>query len=304
MQQSIPVILWFAKYALGGVVSYLTPRVLVAFGVPLDRWVMTVAGVDRETALLASGFVVAIALYVGSVVLSREHNWSPSVPTALKKRMALIEPLHIVILGLLIALGGVAWQMIGTSRPKPTTAELQSRAQDHNTDRSAAPPQWQALVRERRLLEFNKRLDEATAQSNERWEGVKGNYLRVHPDSLITQKGQRWSVDEWRKTASGLQSMAREALGDDKIDMFDMSKFESHIPTELDKSLRQRSERGEISVEYAEYLIGEFRKLSYQKRKMESALGEARFRLTGELAQTQQTIMYMGLQDDLTKAAK
>ena len=108
MRQSTAAALWFVKYAGGGLVSYGTPQLLVAAGVPLDRWIVAMGSwlsihMDREVALWAATVITGGVIYVGSVILSKDHNWRPAVPVALKRLWTKVEPTHIIILGLLIA---------------------------------------------------------------------------------------------------------------------------------------------------------------------------------------------------------
>jgi hypothetical protein len=179
----------------------------------------------------------------------------------------------------------------------PAPVESTSKASD------ASPPQWQALVRERKITELNKKLDELTAQSNERWAELTQAALTSNPESFISMKGYNWNIGRWKETAIAIQSVVREALGNGSIDFFDMSKFEAHIPTSLDKGFRERSQRGETTPEHAEFMTGEIRKLFYQKNQMETGVRDARFKLGADLVAAQQIIMTMGLSDD-PKAAK
>jgi len=54
---------WLLKAAIAGVVSYGAPRFLVALGVPLDRWIVALAGTSPEIALWAVTLVVFTALF-------------------------------------------------------------------------------------------------------------------------------------------------------------------------------------------------------------------------------------------------
>lgn len=118
---------WLLRYAAGGLVAFAMPRLLVAAGLPLDRWIV-VAGawlsihVDRDVALWFAALVVGIVLYVGSVVFSTDHEWRPEIPPAIKDLWAKVEPLHLIILGLLIAASGVAWEYYRGSQLSPTQA--------------------------------------------------------------------------------------------------------------------------------------------------------------------------------------
>jgi hypothetical protein len=134
------IVWWLCKAAFGGLVSYVTPRFLVAIGLPMDRWVVAMAGwavhIDREAALWTASFVVAAALYVGSVLLSKDHDWRPAIPGAFRKLWAEVEPSHIIILGLVVALGGVIWQW----KNSPTKAA--NREQRPPATKAAPPPEY------------------------------------------------------------------------------------------------------------------------------------------------------------------
>jgi hypothetical protein len=82
----IPILLFIGKCSRG-IVVLLTPRLVVALGVPLDDWIVALGGwlsinLNREAALWLAAFVVAAILYVGSVLLSKDHDWRPNVPHA------------------------------------------------------------------------------------------------------------------------------------------------------------------------------------------------------------------------------
>jgi hypothetical protein len=108
------VLLFIAKYGGGGLLSYATPRLLVAAGVPLDQWIVAMGGwlslhLNREIALWAATFFVGAALYMASIIISKDHDWRPQIPAALKRLWKQVEPSHVIILGLVIALGGAIW---------------------------------------------------------------------------------------------------------------------------------------------------------------------------------------------------
>jgi hypothetical protein len=128
------IVWWLLKAALGGVLSYVTPRFLVALGVPLDRWVVAMASwavhIDREAALWTASFIMAALLYGGSVYLSKDHDWRPTIPETIRKLWAKVEPSHVIILGLAIALGGVVWQWRREAPIDPNIAKLQSQLED------------------------------------------------------------------------------------------------------------------------------------------------------------------------------
>lgn len=131
-------ILWLAKYAAGGIVSFAAPRLLVALGFPLDRWIIAMASwlsihIDRETALWGATVIAGASLYVGSVLLSKDHDWRPSIPQPVKRLLAKVEPSHVIILGLIIALGGVIWQWQRPSPSDPKISQLQSQVDDLTT---------------------------------------------------------------------------------------------------------------------------------------------------------------------------
>lgn len=81
---------WFIlKAAVGGVISYFTPRILLGMGVPLDRWAATVSQSllsNRETALWAFTLLVALVLFfadrfVGKII-HRSHKAPRFAPLA------------------------------------------------------------------------------------------------------------------------------------------------------------------------------------------------------------------------------
>jgi hypothetical protein len=97
-------ILWLAKYAAGGIVSYATPRLLVALGFPLDIEIVAIAAwlsihIDREAALWGATVLAGAALYVGSVLLSKDHSWTPQVPDIFKRLWKKMHPWHLVTIG-------------------------------------------------------------------------------------------------------------------------------------------------------------------------------------------------------------
>jgi hypothetical protein len=106
---------WFCKYAGGGIVSFATPRILIAAGVPIDRWILAMGStlrvrLNREFALWSATAFFGVLLYVASVILSNNHSWDPQVPEALMRMLETVRPLHVIILGLIITAAGVAWQ--------------------------------------------------------------------------------------------------------------------------------------------------------------------------------------------------
>lgn len=145
-----PAILWVIKYASGGLVSYITPRLLVASGVPLDRWIVAVGGglhIDREVALWAASFIVAAVLYGGSIVLSKDHDWRPTVPIVVKRLWAKVrlEPSYMIIGGLVVIVIGVliggAMISLGIRQHSQDAAETRKITQASPPTTIAALPQ-------------------------------------------------------------------------------------------------------------------------------------------------------------------
>lgn len=80
------LLLWILKYVLGGIISYAAPRLLVAMGVPLDRWIVTMGAwlsirLTSEAALWAATLIIVIPLFIGTFWFSKnsDRGW----PTAL-----------------------------------------------------------------------------------------------------------------------------------------------------------------------------------------------------------------------------
>ena len=102
--------------------AFATPRLLVAAGVPLDTWIVTIGRgmsiyVSREAALWLAALFVGFLLYAGSVALSKDHNWTPQVPDVFKRLWKKMDPWHLVTVGSgLVAIGltliviGIVWQ--------------------------------------------------------------------------------------------------------------------------------------------------------------------------------------------------
>jgi len=70
----VSLFLWVIKYTAGGLVAFATPRLLVAIGVPLDRWIIAVGRsislrFNREVALWLAALIVGAVLYGGTVAL-------------------------------------------------------------------------------------------------------------------------------------------------------------------------------------------------------------------------------------------
>lgn len=77
------------KYTVGSLFSYAFPRVLIALGLPLDRWIVAVAQISTEAALWVATAAVALVLFFAD----RLWHWlqnrkndgetkSPTGPTA------------------------------------------------------------------------------------------------------------------------------------------------------------------------------------------------------------------------------
>jgi hypothetical protein len=69
----------FGKFALGGILSYSTPRFLVAIGVPVDRWIVKMANwfslaITNEAALWSGGTIICAILFAVLFVLDRRHR--------------------------------------------------------------------------------------------------------------------------------------------------------------------------------------------------------------------------------------
>jgi hypothetical protein len=131
-------ILWLAKYAAGGIVSYGAPRLLVALGFPLDSRIVAMASwlsihIDRETALWAATVLAGAFLYVGSVLLSKDHDWKPQVPPVLKRLWNTMGPWHLVTIGsgfvfvgLVMTVVGIVWQSPPRNPAQPNSGTANS----------------------------------------------------------------------------------------------------------------------------------------------------------------------------------
>jgi hypothetical protein len=83
------IAIWLGKCVGGGLLSWVTPRLLVAMGVPLDKWIVAMAGwlqirLDTNTALWTATAAIGALLYFGAIVLSKRHSREPRV----------VEPAH------------------------------------------------------------------------------------------------------------------------------------------------------------------------------------------------------------------
>jgi hypothetical protein len=152
MRQSISIGLFFARYASGGIVAYATPRLLVASGVPFDQWIVVMGGwisihVDREVVMWSATLLVGVAIYGGSILLSEDHDWRPSIPPPIKRLLAMVEPSHVIILGLVIAAVGVVWQMRSEpNAPVTTSARGQPERITPKPNRKYGAADFQALT--------------------------------------------------------------------------------------------------------------------------------------------------------------
>ncbi len=146
MQSAVSVLLWFARYAGGGIVAFATPRLLVAAGVPRDHWIIEMGHavslhIDRESAIWLATLVMGAALYIGSVVFSEGHHWVPNVPGPLKDVFRTTPlPVRILIVALVLALAGLsveAWHPSEQRRSATTVRQLQtyySEADDYRRE--------------------------------------------------------------------------------------------------------------------------------------------------------------------------
>jgi hypothetical protein len=71
-----PALLFIVYYALAGLVSYATPRFLIALGIPLDEWIVTVSAaalslrMSREAAKWGVTLALGMALFGGAIFVS------------------------------------------------------------------------------------------------------------------------------------------------------------------------------------------------------------------------------------------
>ena len=148
-------ILWVLKYACGGIVSFATPRLLTASGVPLERWVMTVGAlarvrVNKEIALWAATVLLAAILYVASAAIS--GGWDPQVPEIFIRAWNMVRPVYVILLGIGIALAGAIWQVM--RGPEATTRVLATGTPTITPVKPAIAPATEIVAAKRPLSAY------------------------------------------------------------------------------------------------------------------------------------------------------
>jgi hypothetical protein len=236
------------------------------------------------------------------IVARRLKSHNARWKLAWRSLFAKVEPCHLILIGIagvivfaFIALAGAILQMrkapnVASAPSSSVVASADAAPATPPTSEQQVPPQWQAFVRERQIQELTKRLDAYSAQPDGGLGSIKTMLLRAHPDGITTMKDYRWHVDQWKLGASEIQSIARQTLGDDRIDVFDMSKFSPDSRTDFDQSLRARHEQGELTFDEADSLVRQFRQVYYLKQRRDNVLRETRSKLEVELKQVQQII--------------
>ena len=73
------------KYAVGGCISFIVPRMLVALGMPLDQWIVKMADliqlyISKEAALWTATCILAVLLY-----------FAPSIWNALRRQRTAVD---------------------------------------------------------------------------------------------------------------------------------------------------------------------------------------------------------------------
>jgi hypothetical protein len=107
---------WVATYAAGGLISFAIPRLLIAAGLPLDRWIVLMGSwvqlrVNPDVAIWSATAFLGVVLYATSVIVSSNHSWDPQVPEGLMRAFSGVQPVHLIAAGLSIAAAGAIWQV-------------------------------------------------------------------------------------------------------------------------------------------------------------------------------------------------
>lgn len=118
------VIGWILVHAAGGLVAFGFPRLVIAIGVPYDRWIITMGErvkvhLNRQVVIWAMTILLGFIFYAISVALSKDHSWDPQVPQALAEAWQMVRPLHLIMFGLAFAVSGAVW-MAAAPSPKPS----------------------------------------------------------------------------------------------------------------------------------------------------------------------------------------
>lgn len=84
------ILAFIVRYVGGGILAYAAPRLLVAMGIPLDRWIIAMGAwlslrLNRQTALWGATLILGALLFAGSFI-----NW-PRV-LALPASQSLLPP--------------------------------------------------------------------------------------------------------------------------------------------------------------------------------------------------------------------
>jgi hypothetical protein len=71
--------IWIFRAAASGLVAYATPRVLKAWGVPLDEWIITGSALvlGAGNALNSEAALWAVSLILGLALFGIESWWQP-----------------------------------------------------------------------------------------------------------------------------------------------------------------------------------------------------------------------------------
>lgn len=103
---------WFLDAAATGIITFATPRLLIAGGVPLDKWVEAVGlalkvRLNRQVAIWAATVIFGAILYGISIAITREQVWALQF---LELLTVLATPQYVIAIGLAVAAGGLVWQ--------------------------------------------------------------------------------------------------------------------------------------------------------------------------------------------------
>lgn len=133
MSQARSIVLWGLKYAAGGVVSYATPRLLVAMGVPLDTKIVAIAGwlsfhVSTEAALWAATVFAGLILYAGSAIFSQGYGSDPQISNVFRRLWKKMNPCYLIVVGLGTITLGLALTITGFVWQRKPVSQLQSEA--------------------------------------------------------------------------------------------------------------------------------------------------------------------------------
>ena len=112
-------------------------------------------------------------LYLLSVGLSKDHDWRPTIPAPDKKFLAMLQPMHLITLGAVLLVIGIAWQLIRSGGSFLSSAQQVTASQNVSVTANkipAAPPEVIANIKaplEAKITSLKNQIDQLQKQSSQ-----------------------------------------------------------------------------------------------------------------------------------------